>query len=60
MLLSIVYDGVRGIRTHIDKRMACYHKLKTIGMDLDEDYMVWFVMGSLPSQFDFVCSNYNA
>lgn len=44
MLHSIVYDGIGGIRTHIDKLVACYYKLKAIGIDLDEDYMAWFVM----------------
>ena len=60
MLHSTVYDGVGGIRAHNDMLMACYHKLKAIGLDLDEDYMVWFVMGSLPSQYDSIRSNYNA
>ena len=47
MLHSTIYGGVGGIRAHIDKLVACYQKSKAIGMDIDEDYMVWFVMGSL-------------
>ena len=45
---------------HNDKLMGCYHKLKAMGMDLGEGYMVWFVMGTLPSQFDLIISSYNA
>ncbi|CAA3024120.1 Hypothetical predicted protein [Olea europaea subsp. europaea] len=37
-LHSTIYDGISGIREHIDKIMACYHKIKAIGMELDEDY----------------------
>ncbi|CAA2975200.1 Retrovirus-related Pol poly from transposon TNT 1-94 [Olea europaea subsp. europaea] len=34
--------------------------IKAIGMELDEDYIVWFIMGTLPSQFDSIRSSYNA
>ena len=49
MLHSTFYDGASDIRAHIDKLMGCYHKLKAMGMDLKEGYIVWFVMGTLPS-----------
>ena len=54
------YVGVSGIREHIDKIVASYHKMKAIGMKLDEDYVVWFIMGTFPSQFDSIQSSYNA
>ena len=60
MLHSTFYDGTGDIRAHIDKLMGCYHKLKAMNMDLGKEYMVWFVMGTLPSQFDSIRSSYNA
>ncbi|CAA2983195.1 Retrovirus-related Pol poly from transposon TNT 1-94, partial [Olea europaea subsp. europaea] len=29
-------------------------------MELDEDYIVWFIMRTLPSLFDSIRSSYNA
>ena len=54
------YDGTSGVRGHIDKILACYNKIKTIGMEFDLDHVVWLIMGTLPSQFDSIRSNYNA
>ena len=31
-LHSTFYDGTSGVRGHIDKILACYSKIKTIGM----------------------------
>ena len=60
MLHSTFYDGASDIRAHIDKLMGCYHKFKAMDIELGEDYIVWFVMGTLPSQFDSIRSSYNA
>ena len=60
ILHSAFYDGASDVRAHNDKLIGCYHKLKAMGMDLGEGYMVWFVMGTLPSQFDLIRSSYNA
>ena len=48
-LHSTFYDGTRGVRGHIDKILSCYNKIKTIGMEFDLDYVVWLIMGTLPS-----------
>ena len=32
----------------------------TIGMMFDLNYVVWLIMGTSPSQFDSIRSNYNA
>ena len=37
---STFYDGTSGVRGHIDKVLACYNKIKTIGMEFDSDYVV--------------------
>ena len=60
ILHSTFYDGTSGVREHIDKILACYNKIKTIGMEFDSNYVVWMIMGTLPSQFDSVRSSYNA
>ena len=60
ILNSTFYDGTSGVRGHIDKILTCYNKIKTIGLEFDTDYVVWLVMGTLPSQFDSIRSSYNA
>ncbi|XP_062110679.1 uncharacterized protein LOC133822385 isoform X1 [Humulus lupulus] len=60
ILHHTIYDGSSDIRVHIDKLMGYYHKLKAMGMDLGEDYIVWLVMETIPSQFDAIRSSYNA
>ena len=57
---STLYDGTSGVRGHIDKMLACYNKIKTIGIEFDSYYVVWLIMGTFPSQFDSIRSNYNA
>ena len=52
--------GKSGVRGHFDKILACYNKIKTIGIEFDSDYVVWLIMGTLPSQFDNIRSSYNA
>ena len=39
-LYSTFYDGISRVREHIDKILACYNKIKTIGMEFDSDYVV--------------------
>ena len=58
-LHSTFYDGTR-VQGHIDKILACYNKIKTIGMKFDSYYVVWLIMGTLPLQFDSIRSSYNA
>ena len=48
-LNSTFYDGTSGVRVHIDKILASYNNIKTIGMEFDSDYVVYLIMRSLPS-----------
>ena len=48
-LHTTVYDGISGIKNHIDKLVFCYHKIKDLCLNLNDAYLVWFTMGSLPS-----------
>ena len=59
-LHSTFYDGIIRVRGHIYNILACYNKIKTIGIKFDSYYVVWLIMGTLTSQFDSIRSNYNA
>ena len=48
-LHSTFYDVTSGVRGHNDKILACCNKIKTIGIEFDSDYVVWLIMGTLPS-----------
>lgn len=61
MLCNPSYDGASGIRSHIDKAISCHRKLLSIGAKLlDDDYMVWLIMRTLPLPLDVIRSSYNA
>ena len=60
MLQNLSNDGTSGNRSHIDKAISCYRKLLSIGARLlEDDYMVWLLMRTLPPQFDAIRSSYN-
>ena len=59
-LHTTFYDRTSGVQGQIDKILACYNKIKTIGMVFDSDYVVWLIMGTFPLQFDSIRSSYNA
>ena len=44
-LHSTFYDGTSGAQGPIDKILACYNRVKSIGMKFDLDYAVWLIMG---------------
>ena len=46
---STFYDGTSGVQGHIDKIFACYNKIKTMGLEFNSYYVVWMIMGTLPS-----------
>ena len=48
-LQTTIYDGISSIQNHIDKFVSCYHKIRDLGLNLDDDYLVWFVICSFPS-----------
>ena len=37
---STFYDWTNGVQGHIDTILACYNKIKTIGMEFDSNYIV--------------------
>ncbi|KAF7123519.1 hypothetical protein RHSIM_Rhsim12G0088900 [Rhododendron simsii] len=60
LLTSKDYDGSSGVREHIMKRTHYYNKLKDMKVELAEDFLVWTVLESLPTEFDGLKSAYNA
>ncbi|XP_027915973.1 uncharacterized protein LOC114175406 [Vigna unguiculata] len=59
LLEKTKYDGVSGVREHMMKLVHYYNKLKSLKVDLDDSYLIWQVMESLPSQFDMLKTSYN-
>ncbi|XP_028063222.1 uncharacterized protein LOC114266519 [Camellia sinensis] len=51
-LTIIKYDGNRGVQDHILNMANKAVKFKTLGMEVDETFLVQFILNSLPSQFD--------
>ena len=49
MMGQVGYFWTSRVRGHIDKILACYNKIKTIGMEFALDYVVWLIIGTLLS-----------
>nr|XP_043625454.1 uncharacterized protein LOC122596874 [Erigeron canadensis] len=59
-MLTPKYDGSSGVREHIMKMSDMANKLKTLEMEVSDNFLVHFIMTSLPAQFDPFKINYNA
>nr|XP_043619694.1 uncharacterized protein LOC122591477 [Erigeron canadensis] len=59
-MLTLKYDGKSGVREHIMKMSDMANKLKTLEMEVSDNFLVHFIMTSLPAQFDAFKINYNA
>ena len=58
LLANIQYDGVSGVRDHILKMTSYHKKLKDMDVNLPDDYLVFQILESLPSQFGNLRSQY--
>ncbi|XP_028098501.1 uncharacterized protein LOC114298171, partial [Camellia sinensis] len=58
-LTTMKYDGNRGVQDHILDMADKAAKLKTLGMQVDEIFLVQFILNSLPSQFGVFKIHYN-
>ncbi|CAH9119283.1 unnamed protein product, partial [Cuscuta epithymum] len=58
-MLTKKYDGVSGVREHIMMMSDMANKLKSMGMEISEGFLVHFIMTSLPAQFGPFKINYN-
>ena len=59
LLNNTKYDGVKGVRDHIMLLSSYYNKLKGLKMDIGEEFLIYTIMKSLPSQFDNIRSSLN-
>jgi len=60
LLTKTKYDGVSGVNEHAMKLTNWYQKLKSMKVVLGEDFLVWQILDSLPSEFDMLRTSYNA
>ncbi|KAD6454718.1 hypothetical protein E3N88_09424 [Mikania micrantha] len=58
-MLTTKYSGPGGVRDHIMMMNDMANQLKTLDMEISEEFLVHFIMTSLPSQFDIFKINYN-
>nr|XP_043626002.1 uncharacterized protein LOC122597477 [Erigeron canadensis] len=59
-MLTLKYDGSSGVREHIMKMTDMANKLKSLEMEVSDNFLVHFIMTSLPARFDTFKVNYNA
>ena len=58
-LTTIKFDGKRGIQEHAIEITNLAAQLKTLGMNVDELFLVQFILNSLPPQYGPFQINYN-
>nr|XP_043633070.1 uncharacterized protein LOC122604244 [Erigeron canadensis] len=59
-MLTLKYEGTSGVREHIMKMTNMANKLKTLEMEVSDNFLVHFIMTSLSARFDAFKINYNA
>ncbi|KAA0061857.1 copia-like pol polyprotein [Cucumis melo var. makuwa] len=58
-LTNIKFDGSRTIHEHILEMTNLAARLKTMGMEVNENFLVTFILNSLPSEYGPFHMNYN-
>ena len=58
-LTTMKFDNMRGIQEHVLEMTNLAAQLKTLGMNVDEFFLVQFILNSLPSQYGPFQINYN-
>jgi hypothetical protein len=58
-LTTMKFDGTRGIQEHVLEMTNLAAQLKTLGMNVEEFFLVQFILNSLPSQYGPFQINYN-
>ncbi|KAF1876471.1 hypothetical protein Lal_00029819 [Lupinus albus] len=58
-LTTMKFDGYRPMHEHVIEMTNIVAILKTLGMDVDENFLVQFVLNSLPSEYGHFQMNYN-
>ena len=58
-LTTMKFDGTRGIQEHVFEMTNLAAQLKTLGMNVDEFFLMQFILNSLPPQYGSFQINYN-
>ncbi|KAL5697405.1 hypothetical protein ACHQM5_030747 [Ranunculus cassubicifolius] len=58
-LTTMRFDGTRTMHEHVIEMSNLAAKLKTLGMNVDESFLVQFILNSLPSQYGPFQIHYN-
>ena len=58
-LTTMKFDGIGSIREYIMKGIECAAKLKNLGVNIDDAFLVHLVLNSLPQQYSQLQCNYN-
>ena len=59
MLTTMKFDGSRTMHEHVIEMTNIVAKLKTSEMTMNENFMVQFILNSLPSEYDPFQMSYN-
>ncbi|XP_009630499.4 uncharacterized protein LOC107815912 [Nicotiana tabacum] len=58
-LTTIKFDGSRSMQNHITEMTNIAARLQTLGMKVDDSFLVQFILNSLPSEYGPFQINYN-
>ena len=58
-LTTMKFDDSRTMHEHVIEMSNIAARLKTLGMDVDENFLVQFILNSLPSEYGPFQMNYN-
>ncbi len=58
-LTTIKFDGSRSMHEHVIEMTNIAARLKSLGMNVDENFLVQFIINSLPSEYGPFQMNYN-
>jgi hypothetical protein len=59
-LTTMKFDSTHGIQEHVFEMINLAAQLKTLGMNVDEFFLVQFILNSLPPQYVPFQINYNS
>ncbi|XP_038970576.1 uncharacterized protein LOC120104119 [Phoenix dactylifera] len=58
--MSMKYDGVCGVREYIMKMLHISSKLEALKVSITEPFLIYYILNSLPNQFNQLKVAYNA
>ncbi|XP_015956070.1 uncharacterized protein LOC107480439 [Arachis duranensis] len=58
-LTTMKFDGFRTMHEHVIEMTNIAARLKSLGMEVDENFLVQFILNSLPSEYGHFQMNYN-